>query len=106
MVNIMKRHISYIIILLSIIITSCSKPVKEFVIDSNTQSVTLELYADSTFVKKVEDNYESSGVWSGNLAENSIFRTTTTKRGSQIITLTPIKKYKIKNGKAIILSNN
>ena len=89
--------------------TSCSKPIKEFKIDNDVQHITLKLYSDSTFieiVEEIEDSYEYSGIWSGDLTENSIFRTTATKKGFQIITLTPIKEYKIINGKAIILSNS
>jgi hypothetical protein len=90
-------------------LTSCSKPIKIFKFDNENQHIILKLYSDSTFIEKVDeidDTYKYSGIWSGNLTENSIFRTTATKRGFQIITLTPIKEYKIINGKAKIISNN
>ena len=87
--------------------SACSNPVKEFEINDDVQHITLKLYADSTFiaeVEEIEDSYEYSGIWSGNPSEGSTFTTTTTKRGFQIMTLTPKNEYLIKNGSLIKLN--
>lgn len=88
---------------------SCSEPIKEFKLDTDVQHITLKLYEDSTFIKEVEeieDNYEYSGIWKGKLSEGDSFTTITYQKGLQIITLTPIHNYEIKNNSAILITKD
>ncbi len=99
----MNRTIDYIIILIIITLSSCAKPIEVFQLDSNARPITLKLFADSTFVEAVEEVADSdtySGTWSGDLSEGSTFITIATRKGYQILTLTPIQEYRIENGKA------
>ncbi|MFN6946313.1 MAG: hypothetical protein ACK4ND_15295, partial [Cytophagaceae bacterium] len=105
----MKGHLNTIIILIIGLLTSCNKPIEKFQINDSVQKATLELYRDSTFVEIVNEgknNYEYSGTWSGVLSEGSVFRTIATKKGSQILTLTPTNEYQIINGEAIKINKN
>lgn len=80
------------------------QPVKAFRINSDVQHIHLKLYADSTFVEEVEeieDSYSYSGNWTGSYIEDSVFTITATQKGSQIITLTPTKRFKVVNGEAV-----
>ena len=97
------KNILIIAILTISTLSSCFKPIKEYQLDNDVQHITLKLYADSTFtelIDEIEDSYEYSGNWTGNLKEGSTFTTVATKKGLQIITLTPTKTYRIENGKA------
>jgi len=101
----MKKQINYILIIISFLLISCSKPIKIFQLDSDGQHIELKLYSDSTFIEKGEDNYSYSGTWSGNLSENSKFKTIATKKRFQIITLISVKEYKIVKGEAILIDD-
>ena len=105
----MKPHILIILALIIGFLESCKDPIKEFNIDSDVQHITLKLYADSTFIEKVEgveDSYEYSGHWKGSLQENSFFTTRTTNKGLKVLTITPTKTYRIHNGNAILIDNS
>jgi hypothetical protein len=104
----MKRLLNYIFTLTLLTLTSCSEPIREYILNDDVQHITLKLYADSTFIQQVEeieDSYEYSGNWKGSLEEDSTFTTVATKKGFQIITLTPTNIYQIKNGTAVRLEN-
>ena len=90
-------------------LTSCQRPVKVFQIDTGDQHKTLMLYKDSTFleeIQEIDDSPQYSGTWTGDLKEGSTFKTIATKKGNQIITLTPIHKYGIMNGQAVEIEKN
>ena len=104
----MKTHLLIISILTIGILGSCDTPIKEFQLDSDVQHKTLKLFKDSTFIEeitKVEDSYQYSGTWTGSLEEGKTFKTFSTKRGYQILTLTPIHKYRIVNGVPVEIGN-
>lgn len=87
---------------------SCDKPVKEFQIDNDVQHRTLKLFEDSTFIEEVveiEDSYQYSGTWTGSLSEGKTFKTISTNKGIQILTLTPIHEYQIVKGQAVEKEN-
>jgi len=89
---------------LAVIISSCQRPVEEFQIDTDVQHKTLKLFKDSSFVeeiKEIEDSYQYSGEWTGDLTEGSTFRTIATRKVHQILTLTPVHEYRIVNGHAV-----
>ena len=100
----MKTHLLIISLLTIGLLGSCDKPVKEFQIDNNVQHRTLKLFEDSTFVEEVieiEDSYQYSGTWTGSLSEGETFKTVSTNKGIQILTLTPIHEYQIVKGQAV-----
>lgn len=100
----MKQPLIPLYILLIVFLTTCQNPVKEFQINTDVQHSNLKLYSDSTFVKVIqetEDDYQYSGTWSGDIKEGSTFKTIATKKGAQILTLTPTNKYRIMNGQAV-----
>lgn len=100
----MKTHFLIIFILIIGLLGSCDEPIKEFQIDSDVQHRSLKLFEDSTFIEevsKIEDPYQYSGTWTGSLSEGKTFKTISTKKGKQILTLTPIHEYQIVKGQAI-----
>jgi hypothetical protein len=103
--NIKKQTLKKIYpILVALILISCDKPIKVFQVDNDVQHRTIELYKDSTFIEKiheVEDSYQYSGSWTGQLSEGASFRTIATKKGHQILTLTPKHRYDIIDGQAV-----
>lgn len=100
----MKTHLLIISILTVGLLGSCDKPLKEYQIDNDVQHRKLKLFKDSTFIEEVteiEDSYQYSGTWTGSLDEGKTFKTISTKKGYQILTLTPTHKYQIVNGLAV-----
>jgi hypothetical protein len=94
----------FLFIISIILLCSCSKKVKVFKINDDVVHITLTLFDDSTFVEdvhEIEASYEYSGIWTGNLSEDSLFTTTKTRSKFNILTLTPTNTYKIKNGEAV-----
>ncbi|WP_291726467.1 hypothetical protein [Bernardetia sp.] len=64
----------------------------------------MKLFTDSTFIEEIteiEDSYQYLGTWTGSLKEGDTFKTITTKKGSQILNLTPKHKYRIVNGQPL-----
>ncbi|MEH6765370.1 MAG: hypothetical protein V7655_12780 [Aequorivita antarctica] len=105
----MNPQIVILLVLIFGLLESCKEPVKEFEIGNDLQHVTLKLYADSTFieqVKEIQDSFEYSGKWKGNLDEDSIFTTYATNKGFQIITSTPTKTYRIENDRAVVINDS
>ena len=100
----MNRILPYIILLIvATAVVGCStEELKVYHIDSEKQQVTLTLFSDSTFTEKIQDANTYSGNWKGVHTEQGSFTTTATMIDNQIITLTPIKKYIIINGKAVL----
>ena len=94
----------YLFLLFSLLLTSCSRKIKEFKINNGKEQITLTLYSDSTFtekVQKIEKTLEYYGNWYGNITEDSTFYTITTGESLNIYTQIPKKHYKIKKGKLI-----
>ena len=94
----------YLFLLFSLLLTSCSRKIKEFKINNGKEQITLTLYSDSTFtekIQKIEKTLECHGNWYGNIAEDSTFYTITTGEGLNMYTQIPKKHYKIKKGKLI-----
>jgi hypothetical protein len=82
----------YYIIFISFLLGSCTAPIHTFIVEG-CQS-TLKLYSDSTFKEKREGQ-SYSGIWRGDIAKDSIFVTTTTNSGMQILTMTPVKNIRL-----------
>ena len=94
----------YLFLLFSLLLTSCSRKIKEFKINNGKEQITLTLYSDSTFtekIQKIEKTLECHGNWYGNITEDSTFYTITTGEGLNMYTEIPKKYYKIKKGKLI-----
>jgi hypothetical protein len=104
-----RKHSMNLMLSISVIyLSSCSNPIAVYKFEDDNHHIILKLYNDSTFIEKVEgkkDSYEYSGNWKGVLKEDSTFTTVATKKGYQILTLTPIKIYRIKTGSAVQIIN-
>jgi len=104
----MKTHLLIISILTIGLLGSCDKPLKEFQLDNDVQHRTLKLFKDSTFIEEIteiEDSYQYSGTWTGSLEEGDTFKTISTKKGNQILTLTPKHEYRLENGYPVEIEN-
>ena len=91
-----------------LLLNSCAHVLQTFTTEHAARRSELTLYANSPFKEKIWDDRSKEkyfGRWTGSLKEDSVFTTTTTKHGYQILTLTPKTSYKIVKGKAIILVN-
>lgn len=100
----MKTHLLILSVFTIGLLGSCDKPLKEFQLDTDVQHRTLKLFKDSTFIEEVaeiEDSYQYSGTWTGSLEEGDTFKTISTKKGNQILTLTPKHEYRIVKGQPI-----
>ncbi|WP_338790282.1 hypothetical protein [Bernardetia sp. MNP-M8] len=105
----MKIYLFSIFTLVILTLTSCEKPIKVFQIDTDVEHKILKLYKDSTFVEEIdeiEDSYQYLGNWTGSLKEGSTFKTIATRKGYDIITLTPIQTYRVINGQAVEINEN
>ncbi|MEQ8812881.1 MAG: hypothetical protein RIE59_27665, partial [Imperialibacter sp.] len=86
------------------LLTSCEKPIIEFQLIADGQHRTLTLYRDSTFVEQIRDTVDVhtySGTWAGDIQEGTTFETLATSRDGEIITMTPMHKYRIAKGRAV-----
>jgi len=97
-----------VLFLFILIITSCSKPIKVFELNSDVEHLTIKLYADSTFQKvvgNVEEKNSFTGEWTGDLTNDSIFSTKTTRQGFTPLTQIYTHNYKIIDGNIIDIDN-
>jgi len=108
--------LSFLVVLFIFITTfslgNCNSFKKEYGIykvESNTYSSTITLCSDSTFIERRKSKIESKnycGHWRYINITDSIIETTIESSGADIYTLTPERKYKIRNGKLIVISKD
>jgi len=92
-----------------LILSSCSKPIKEFELNNDVQKITIKLYKNNKFIKEVnelEDSYKYSGEWHGNFDESDTIFLLTTMKGFNILTNTPKEYFKIIDSKLIPVLKN
>jgi len=95
-------RIIYLFFIPLLILTSCTKPIIEFKLNTDVQQIILKLYKNNTFVKEVdeiEDSYKYSGYWQGNFKDGDTICFMTTMKDYSVLTNTPKEYFKIINGK-------
>lgn len=100
------NYIKYYFIL--IILSSCSKPMREFEFSQNGNNINMKLFKDSTFTLDESINNKSitySGNWHGSFLEKNELNLIITNQGFSILTKTPIRTYKISNSTPILIKS-